>query len=184
MSNDMFDETELDNILGDGGQEPAAEPKLSPQQKAAATRKRNLAVKKLAAEQATAEADAEELSMVQAGEIPAPVKQAGISPAFVPPVVPEAPKQNIGKGGKIHKFAKGEMRWITVQKGRDKGEDRPVPVNVQGKQFTVPRGIRVEVPAMVAEVLKNAEESVVEWDGENTISARPAASYPTSIHGE
>ncbi len=84
--------------------------------------------------------------------------------------------------GKQHKYKPGQKCTIIVQRGRGKGEDRPVPVTVQGVLYTVPRGVRVRVPAPVAEVLMNAEEQVVEWDEENNdITSRPAASYPTSI---
>lgn len=182
--NKLFDSTDLTNILeGVETQEslapaaPTTPVVATPQQKAAATRKKNLAAKKLEeAEQLAATTVSTQSEIVQAP----PAVQS-------PPAVPSEPVMAVpvrGKPAKKHKYTKGQMVFITIQRGRDKGEDRPVPVNVQGKQFTVPRGVRVEVPAMVAEVLVNAEESVVEWDGKDSITQRPAASYPTSVHGE
>lgn len=83
---------------------------------------------------------------------------------------------------KEHKYKPGEMRTILVQKDREKGGDRPIPVTYNGKTYTVPRGVKVPVPAPVAEILVNAEETVVEWDDKaNIFHERTAASYPTAV---
>jgi hypothetical protein len=48
-----------------------------------------------------------------------------------------------------------KMVKITLFKDKGKYKD-PVPVGVNGEQFLVQRGVEVEVPDYVAEVLKNS----------------------------
>ena len=48
---------------------------------------------------------------------------------------------------------------MTVKLFKDKGEYKePLFVAVNGRSFTVPRGVPVEVPECVAEVLRNSQE--------------------------
>jgi len=109
-----------------------------------------------------------------------------IEPEPEPEVMAKAPEHKMpvrGAGGKIRKYYPGQMKTITIQKERIKGGDLPVPVCYNGRQYTVPRGVRVEVPAPVAEILLNAEENIMEWmPDSNSIEGRPAASYPTAVH--
>lgn len=157
MSEDMFEDSQLDDILNDmQEEEKAISPRAAAAKKAAATRKANAAAK------------AAQMVEDSFDDVMQPSIKLG-----------PGEKQD---SGKKYKYKKGEMRWITVQKERGKGGDRGVPVCVQGRQFIVPRGVKVHVPAMVAEVLMNAEETIVEWDGVDTIDSRSALSYPTAVH--
>ena len=55
--------------------------------------------------------------------------------------------------------AKVEEKTVTVKLFRDKGEYKdPMFVGVNMKTYTIPRGIPVEVPESVAEVLRNSQE--------------------------
>lgn len=78
---------------------------------------------------------------------------------------------------------------IMVHKTSEQGGDRDVFVGVNGKARLIKRGVEVEVPIEVAEVLKNAIETRYEWKadprhpqgGENV--ARDAQAYPFSVIG-
>lgn len=150
MSNDFTSDLGLGDL---------SEEVLTPQQKAAATRKKN-------AEAKAAILVSDAVDTILQPEIKQTVKQSKLAQ----------------RSDKKYKFKPGEKRWITIQKERGKGGDRAVPVCVQGKQFLVPRGIRIQVPAMVAEALLNAEETIVEWDGVDTLETRVAMSYATAVH--
>lgn len=67
---------------------------------------------------------------------------------------------------------------------RDHAVD-PVPVALNGVQYTIRRGMEVEVPAVLIEVLDQAEEiryeSVRNQDGSTTMVPRKALSYPYQI---
>jgi len=151
MSNDFSSNTSLGDL--------DAAPEMTPQQKAAATRKRN-------------------------AELKAAALVADAADVILQPSIKQTPKQakDAQRSDKEYKFKPGEKRWITVQKERGKGGDRAVPVCVNGKQFLVPRGVRVQVPAMVAEVLVNAEETIVESNDAGGLDTREAQSYATAVH--
>lgn len=109
-------------------------------------------------------------------------KKAAPTPTPAEPTMPVAPAA-LKPAGKIRKYSPGQTKVITIQKERGVGGDRPVAVCYNGKQFTVPRGVRVTVPAPIAEILMNAEETIMEWvPDKNMIESRAAASYPTAIH--
>lgn len=154
--NDMFDSDELDDILNDAAQVEEKPKELTPQQKAAITRRANARAKA----EAAVEKSVDTVLQDPIEEKPSERKSAD----------------------KDYKYKPGEMRWITVQKERGKGGDRAVPVCVQGRQYLVPRGVKIRVPAMVAEVLMNAEETIVEWDGVDTMDSRAAQSYAVAVH--
>lgn len=67
---------------------------------------------------------------------------------------------------------------------RDHAVD-PVPVALNGVQYTIRRGVEVEVPAALVEVLDQAEEiryeQVRNADGSTTMVSRKALSYPYQI---
>jgi len=78
---------------------------------------------------------------------------------------------------------------IMIHKTGEKSGDRDVPVGVNGKVFLIKRGIEVEVPRSVVEVLKNAKETRWEWVPSNNhpqggeLVSREALSYPFSVVG-
>lgn len=60
----------------------------------------------------------------------------------------------------------------------------PVPVSVNGRQWTIKRGEIVEVPRYIVEVLEHAEEThfdqVSHQDGSASLVERKSLSYPFS----
>lgn len=67
---------------------------------------------------------------------------------------------------------------VTIMIAEDENDRQPVFVGVNGKSYRIKRGMEVEVPASVAEVLKNAKQSSYrngEW------KTRPT--YPFQILG-
>jgi len=67
-----------------------------------------------------------------------------------------------GKQGK----SDGKYITINVAKQDKKGGAEPAFVGIQGVGYTIPRGINVDVPASVVEVLKNAKQDIVTQDPE------------------
>lgn len=71
---------------------------------------------------------------------------------------------------------KKEKRYkLTI--ATSESDDKPVPVTINGYTYTIPRGVEVEVPEAVIEVLKNAvgqklDPKTKEW--------REVLSYPFS----
>lgn len=94
------------------------------------------------------------------------------------------PAERSARKKKAHKYAPGETRFVILQTEKGEGGNRHVPVSYNGHQYLVPRGVKTEVPAPVAEILKNAEELIVEWDGHNEFIQRSAPAYPASISDE
>ena len=78
---------------------------------------------------------------------------------------------------------------IMIHKTGEKGGDRDVPIGVNGRISLVQRGVEVEVPRSVLEVLKNAKETRWEWVPNNShpqggeLVSREAHAYPFSVVG-
>ena len=53
-------------------------------------------------------------------------------------------------------------KMVTIRLPLTKSETRPVYVRVNGRKWGVPRGVKVEVPECVAEVLDHAEAQMLE----------------------
>lgn len=70
---------------------------------------------------------------------------------------------------------------LTIHKtDGDTGSDN-VPVSVNGKTWLIKRGVEVEVPAFVVEVLRNAVRDVYDFDERhNEIHRREVPAYPFS----
>lgn len=71
---------------------------------------------------------------------------------------------------------------IVIAKADKKAGSEPVPVSVQGVQYTIPRGIPIGVPPSVVEVLKNAVRTIYEQpdDGGDMIE-EDVQSYPFQV---
>ena len=77
---------------------------------------------------------------------------------------------------------KGKYITINIAKTDKKGGAEPAFVGVQGVGYTIPRGINVDVPASVVEVLKNAVQDIVTQDSESgEIHKEPVQAYPYQI---
>lgn len=79
----------------------------------------------------------------------------------------------------------GKKATIQIHKDSNKYAIDPVPVSVNGIQFTIRRGVNVEVPVEVIEVLEHAREtqyeSVMNSDMSTTMVPRDVLSYPFSV---
>jgi len=83
-----------------------------------------------------------------------------------------------GSRGKKHD------KYITVNiaKQDKKGGAEPAFVGVQGVGYTIPRGINVDVPASVVEVLKNAKQDIITQDTETgEMHSEEVLTYPFQI---
>ena len=82
------------------------------------------------------------------------------------------------------KQGKSNVKYITINVAKQdkKGGAEPAFVGVQGVGYTIPRGIDVDVPASVVEVLKNAKQDIVTQDTETgEIHKEEVLTYPFQI---
>lgn len=73
---------------------------------------------------------------------------------------------------------------IEIHKSPIKNAVDPIPISVNGRQWTIKRGETVEVPRYLVEVLEHAEEThydqVLHSDGSAELIERKSLSYPFS----
>lgn len=89
------------------------------------------------------------------------------------------------------KDAKGKLqrKRIMIHKTSDASGADDVLVGVNGRMFQIKRGVEVEVPMSVVEVLKNAVADKYEWRADPKLSnggemvKREALAYPFSVLG-
>lgn len=71
---------------------------------------------------------------------------------------------------------------IIVAKSQEKGGGQPVFVGVNAKGYTIPRGIPVAVPNFVEYALRQAIQTVYDWDEETLkLTAREVPTYPYNV---
>lgn len=90
----------------------------------------------------------------------------------------EAPTASVARH---HKHKNQKRLTINIAKQDKPGGGEPVFVGVQGVGYTIPRGINVEVPAPVVEVLKNAVQSKVYQDEDGNLHSEDVLTYPYQI---
>ena len=75
------------------------------------------------------------------------------------------------------------VKYATINVAKQEGKlgGEPIFVGVQGVGYTIPRGVDVEVPQPVVEVLKNAVTTHVTQDDEGMIHKDDVQTYPFSI---
>jgi hypothetical protein len=69
---------------------------------------------------------------------------------------------------------------LIIHKSENDPKSKKVPVSVNGKTWLIERGIVVDVPLSVFEVLKNAVKDVYSQDKDDIIK-REVPSYPFSV---
>lgn len=87
----------------------------------------------------------------------------------------EAPVSEVGTSAKDKKQPRVK---INIAKQDKPGGGDPVFVGVQGVGYTIPRGINVDVPAPVVEVLKNAKQDRIFQDEDGNIHSEEVLTYP------
>lgn len=70
---------------------------------------------------------------------------------------------------------------INVSKSDKPGGDEPVFVGVQGVGYTIPRGVDIDVPSPVVEVLKNAMQDIITQDEDGEIHHNHVLAYPYNV---
>lgn len=85
----------------------------------------------------------------------------------------EAPVASVGTVPK-------DVKRVTINIAKQPTPDgaEPVFVGVQGVGYTIPRGINVQVPPAVVEVLKNAVQDIITQDEEGEIHHQEVLTYP------
>lgn len=66
--------------------------------------------------------------------------------------------------------------WPVIRLSKTERDVRPLPVSVNGVQYTVPRGVDVQVPPWVVHVLENAREEKYNEEG-ISLGEMPAHSF-------
>ena len=91
----------------------------------------------------------------------------------------DAPEKSVRKA---KAKADGEKTY-KIKINTDPNDPRPVQVAVQGVQYVVERGVEVEVPERIVEVLRNAVEIRYRREKDNTLVPYEHPSYSFSILG-
>lgn len=87
----------------------------------------------------------------------------------------DAPKAVVADNAKHSKHKK---ITINIAKQDKVGGGDPVFVGVQGVGYTIPRGINIDVPAPVVEVLNNAIQERVYQDDDGELHSESVMTYP------
>jgi len=94
----------------------------------------------------------------------------------------DPPSSKVAVKGGAAKSKNTKYITINIAKQDKPGGSEPVPVGVQGVLYTIPRGIDVDVPASVVEVLKNAIQDIVTQDQDTAeIMHEDVLSYPYQV---
>ena len=91
----------------------------------------------------------------------------------------DGPVAEVKPQGKIAK--RSHMVTINIAKSEKAGGDEPVFVGVQGVGYTIPRGININVPSPVVEVLKNAMQDIMTQDEDGEIHHNHVLAYPYNV---
>lgn len=73
--------------------------------------------------------------------------------------------------------------WPTIMiPDQDKpGGNEPVFVGANGKGYTIPRNVDVQVPHAVVEILKNARQEIVTQRDDGSLDVRKVLTYPYQV---
>lgn len=83
------------------------------------------------------------------------------------------------------KGKKQDYYTIIIAKTEKPGGTEPAIVGVQGVLYSIPRGIPIDVPGSVVEVLKNGMQDIVTQDPEtNEIHHEDVPTYPYQVIGK
>jgi hypothetical protein len=75
----------------------------------------------------------------------------------------------------------GKMRVVTVHPTNDEAGSDAVFVSLNGYAYQIPRGIPVEVPDEVVQILKNAKQELMSFGKGGEIITRETQRFPFSV---
>lgn len=91
----------------------------------------------------------------------------------------KAAKGDVTKAGQRKNYV-----TIIVAKSQEKGGGQPAFVGVNAVGYTIPRGIPIAVPNFVEYALRNAVQTIYEWDEETLqLTQRDVPTYPYNVVG-
>jgi hypothetical protein len=104
----------------------------------------------------------------------------------IPEIVSAPVASNKPLEGTVLSRTKNKVKLI-IHESANEHDINPVPVSVNGYAYIINRGVEVDVPKAVAEVLNNARMTVYDRkqdeNGNEYLKPREALSYPFSILG-
>lgn len=98
----------------------------------------------------------------------------------------DPPSAKVAKGDKSSAKARANYVTINIARSQEKGGGQPVFVGLNGKGFTIPRGIPIAVPPGVEYILRGAKQTVYEYEGEGSdqkLVPREVLTYPYQVVG-
>jgi hypothetical protein len=85
------------------------------------------------------------------------------------------------KGANHDAALQGKVRVVTVHPTNDEGGSDAVFLSLNGYAYQIPRGIPVEVPDEVVQILKNAKQSLTSFGKGGELITRETQRFPFSV---
>ena len=85
------------------------------------------------------------------------------------------------KGANHDEALQGKTRVVTIHPTNDEGGSDAVFLSLNGYAYQVPRGIPVDVPIEVIEILKNAKQSITSFGKGGELIVRETQRFPFSV---
>lgn len=95
---------------------------------------------------------------------------------------PNAPKATKAVKGANHDEAlSGNKRVVTIHPTNDEGGSDAVFLSLNGYAYQIPRGVPVEVPDEVVQILKNAKMELMSFGKNGEVLVRETQRFPFSV---
>jgi formylmethanofuran dehydrogenase subunit B len=85
------------------------------------------------------------------------------------------------KGANHDSALSGKKRTVTIHPTNDEGGSDAVFLAINGYAYQIPRGIPVEVPDEVVQVLKNAKQELMSFGKGGEVTTRETQRFPFSV---
>lgn len=85
------------------------------------------------------------------------------------------------KGANHDEALQGKTRVVTIHPTNDEGGSDAVFLSLNGYAYQIPRGIPVDVPVEVVEILKNAKQSITSFGKGGELIVRETQRFPFSV---
>lgn len=107
------------------------------------------------------------------------------SAAMADEIVASAPKAKAAakaiKGANHDAALTGKTRIVTIHPTNDEGGSDAVFLALNGYAYQIPRGIPVEVPDEVVQILKNAKQELTSFGKAGELITRETQRFPFSV---
>lgn len=85
------------------------------------------------------------------------------------------------KGANHDGALSGKARIVTIHPTNDEGGSEAVFLSLNGYAYQIPRGMPIEVPEEVVQILKNAKQELTSFGKDGSLITRETQRFPFSI---